>query len=150
MVSSHYHVRLQAHLNMTTPAPESVEMPLINVRDPEKLQNNFLFSVEITGDNGDVFYLSQSDPNQPTSLQGEFQSRFIISALIIGDEWGKMLIFELALDCENFVFKMVGDNGRDMTLKECQDYVNELAPKAPASLTKQFTNVDVPNTSRLK
>ena len=28
------------------------------------------FSVEITGDNGDVFYLSQSDPNQPTSLQG--------------------------------------------------------------------------------
>ena len=61
-----------------------------------------------------------------------------------------MLIFELALDCENFVFKMVGDNGRDMTLKECQDYVNELAPKAPASLTKQFTNVDVPNTSRLK
>ena len=43
---------------------------------------------------------------------------------------------------------MVGDNGRDMTLKECQDYVNELAPKAPASLTKQFTNVDVPNTSR--
>lgn len=52
------------------------------------------------------------------------------------------------LDCENFVFKMVGDNGRDMTLKECQDYVNELAPKAPASLTKQFTNVDVPNTSR--
>ena len=45
---------------------------------------------------------------------------------------------------------MVGDNGRDMTYKECQDYVNALAPKAPASLTKQFTNVDVPNTSRLK
>ena len=45
---------------------------------------------------------------------------------------------------------MVGDNGRDMTSKECRDYVNELAPKAPAAqLTKQFTNVDVPNTSRL-
>ena len=44
---------------------------------------------------------------------------------------------------------MAGDNGRDMTLKECRDYVNELAPKAPAAqLTKQFTNVDVPNTSR--
>ena len=44
---------------------------------------------------------------------------------------------------------MVGDNGRDMTMQECRDYVNELAPKAPASLlTKQFTNVDVPNTSR--
>ena len=54
------------------------------------------------------------------------------------------------LDCENFVFKMVGDNGRDMTYKECQDYVNALAPKAPASLTKQFTNVDVPNTSRFQ
>ena len=45
---------------------------------------------------------------------------------------------------------MVGNNGRDMTYKECQDYVNALAPKAPASLTKQFTNVDVPNTSRFK
>ena len=76
MVSSHYHVQLQAHLNMTTLAPESVEMQLKNVSDPEKLQNNFFFSVEITGDNGDVFYLSQSDPNQPTSLQGEFHSRF--------------------------------------------------------------------------
>ena len=35
------------------------------------------FSVEITGDNGDVFYLSQSDPNQPTSLQGTFFLKFI-------------------------------------------------------------------------
>ena len=63
----------------------------------------------------------------------------------------KNVRLKLNLDCDDFVFKMVGDNGRDMTMQECRDYVNELAPKAPASLlTKQFTNVDVPNTSRYK
>ena len=62
----------------------------------------------------------------------------------------RFFLGRLISDCENYVYKMVGDNGRDMTLKECRDYVNELAPKAPAAhLTKQFTNVDVPNTSRL-
>ena len=39
---------------------------------PFKAQQPPGFLVEITGDNGDVFYLSQTDPNQPTSLQGEF------------------------------------------------------------------------------